>query len=37
MIRDAQEMFSRLVSVLIRRKLDKDFDDEFATHIDLLI
>ena len=30
MIRDAQEMFSRLVSVLLRRKLDKDFDDELS-------
>ena len=36
MIRDFLEALSRLVAVFRRRKLDQDFDDEFATHIDLL-
>ena len=36
MIRDIQEALSRLVSVFRRRTLDRDFDDEFAAHIDLL-
>jgi hypothetical protein len=36
MIRDFQEAFSRLASVFRRRTLDQDFDEEFATHIDLL-
>lgn len=36
MIRDILETLSRLVSVFRRRTLDRDFDDEFATHIDLL-
>jgi predicted permease len=36
MIRDAQELLSRLLTVFRRRKLDQDFDEEFATHIDLL-
>src|SRR5262245_3877512 len=36
MIRGVQEVFSRAFTVLRRRKLDRDFDEEFATHIDLL-
>jgi predicted permease len=36
MIRDIQETISRLFSVFRRRALDRDFEDEFATHIDLL-
>jgi predicted permease len=36
MIRDVQETLSRLVSVFRRKKLDQDFEEEFAGHIDLL-
>jgi predicted permease len=36
MIRGIQETLSRLAWVFRRRKLDKDFDDEFSSHIDLL-
>ena len=36
MIRDAVEVVSRLVAVFRRRSLDRDFDDEFAAHLDLL-
>src|SRR5215510_5190741 len=36
MIRGVPETLSRLVSVFRRKKLDQDFDEEFAGHIDLL-
>src|SRR5262245_16201873 len=36
MIRDAWEMLSRALAVLRRRKLDREFDEEFATHLQLL-
>jgi predicted permease len=36
MRRDLVEALSRLVAVFRRRTLDRDFDDEFAAHIDLL-
>ena len=36
MIRDIQEALSRLASVFRRRTLDQDFEEEFASHIDLL-
>jgi hypothetical protein len=36
MIRNILETVSRFVWVFRRRSLDKDFDEEFATHIDLL-
>ena len=36
MIRNLLEALSRLVSVFRRRTLDRDFDEEFAAHIDLL-
>jgi predicted permease len=35
-IRGLQETLSRLGSVFRRSRLDKDFEDEFAAHIDLL-
>jgi predicted permease len=36
MIRGLIEGFSRLVAVLRKRKLDEEFDEELAAHIDLL-
>jgi predicted permease len=36
MIRDIRAALSRLVAVLRRRTLDRDFDDELETHIELL-
>lgn len=36
MIRDAWEMLSRALAVIHRRKLDREFDEEFATHLELL-
>jgi len=36
MIRDVLETLSRLVAVFRRRTLDREFDDEFAAHVDLL-
>ena len=36
MIRDAVEVLSRLLAVFRRHRLDEDFDDEFAAHLDLL-
>lgn len=36
MMRNALELLSRVVAVFRRSKLDRDFDDEFAAHLDLL-
>jgi hypothetical protein len=36
MIRNMQEVLSRLASAFRRRTLDKEFDDEVAAHIELL-
>ena len=36
MIRDAWEALSRAFAVVRRKKLDQEFDEEFATHIELL-
>jgi predicted permease len=36
MIRDAWEALSRALAVLRRRTLDREFDEEFATHLELL-
>lgn len=36
MIRDAWEVLSRALAVVRRRKLDREFDEEFATHVALL-
>jgi len=36
MIRDAWEVLSRALAVIRRRKLDREFDEEFATHLELL-
>jgi hypothetical protein len=36
MIRDAWEALSRALAVVRRRKLDREFDEEFATHLELL-
>ena len=36
MIRHIQEVLSRMVAICRRRTLDRDFEEEFATHIDLL-
>lgn len=36
MIRDAWEALSRALSVVRRGKLDREFDEEFATHVELL-
>ena len=36
MIGRIQEVLSRLVAVFRRRALDREFDEEFAVHIDLL-
>jgi predicted permease len=36
MIRDAWEALSRALAVIRRRKLDREFDEEFATHLELL-
>jgi predicted permease len=36
MMRSILETFSRLVAAFRRRRLDRDFDEEFAAHVDLL-
>ena len=36
MIRGVVEAFSRLIAVFHKRKLDEEFDEELAVHIDLL-
>lgn len=36
MIRDAWEALARALAVVRRRKLDAEFDEEFATHLELL-
>jgi len=36
MIRDAWEVLSRTLAVIRRKKLDREFDEEFATHLKLL-
>ena len=36
MIRDAWEALSRALAVVRRGKLDREFDEEFATHLELL-
>jgi predicted permease len=36
MIRDLLEALSRLVAVFRRRRLDREFDEEFSAHLDLL-
>ena len=36
MIRDAWEALSRALAVVRRRKLDREFDEEFNTHLELL-
>ena len=36
MIRDIREALSRLAAVLRRGPLDREFDDEFTAHLDLL-
>ena len=36
MIRDAREALSRALAVIRRRKLDREFDEEFSMHVDLL-
>jgi len=35
-MRDARELLSRAIAVVRRRWLDREFDEEFATHLDLL-
>lgn len=36
MMRDAWEVLSRALAVMRRGKLDREFDEEFATHLELL-
>ena len=36
MIREARELVSRALAVIRRRALDREFDEEFATHVALL-
>jgi predicted permease len=36
MMRDLLEALSRLIAILRRRTLDREFDDEFAAHLELL-
>jgi predicted permease len=36
MMRDLWEALSRLLAVVRRRRLDREFDEEFATHLELL-
>jgi predicted permease len=36
MIREVQEVLARALTVLRRKKLDQDFNEEFAAHLDLL-
>lgn len=36
MIRDAWEALSRALAIVRRRTLDREFDEEFATHLELL-
>lgn len=36
MMRDAWELLSRARAVIRRRQLDREFDEAFATHLELL-